>query len=534
MQNIPTRLSNPGDLKFAGQSGATADSTGFAKFSNPQAGMAALLNDIQHNINNDPNAPVADFIAKYAPQSENNTAQYLANLANKAHFRPDAKMRDIQPIIGQFADAISGNEGYQSAPPDSSNLPGVGFLGAAVQSQFSAPQQQGQQSPDPVQNNPFATSNPLQNIASGNEQANVDVAKGALKGAGGFLMDIGGADLNPVVKNMIGNAGLTGAVQAARQATQPSNPAEEQGTQLSNLASGLIPSGEGAGLVKTGLTEAKGLVSTALTGAEDPVLTAVSPRLTPAVAAETKTTTQGLLSKIVPASTNYLKKVADTVRPYFDPKAPWSINAQAADAEIGKEAQSLESTVEDANHPAPIRELQSSLAKTEAPISLKGTSFEKQIGPLVKAAGKLMEERGGTVKGAFLALRDFDNLVEKTWPTLWDSEHSPMRGAVTSIRNQWKKFIVDNISDPATKHVYENSLEKQSLLYKARDTFREKATLGERQTQGEIGTTGPQRFMGRHQGLVNVAKKVGEYGLIGAGIGGVVTGYNAAKSLLSE
>lgn len=117
MPNLPTTNNNPGDLRFIGQQGATDSPSGFAKFSSPQEGFGALLNDLQTKIKNHPDATLADFSNVYAPPSENNTAQYTANLANQLGVPPNATIGSLEPKIGKFAEAIASNEGYQGSLP---------------------------------------------------------------------------------------------------------------------------------------------------------------------------------------------------------------------------------------------------------------------------------------------------------------------------------------------------------------------------------------------------------------------------------
>lgn len=120
--NIPTRLNNPGDLRYIGQTGGQADPSGFASFPDPKTGFAALLNDVQSKINTHPDDTIADFANTYAPNSDgNNSAEYAANLSNKLGVSPDTKLSALQGNIGQFAEAIGNNEGYQGSntTPDS-------------------------------------------------------------------------------------------------------------------------------------------------------------------------------------------------------------------------------------------------------------------------------------------------------------------------------------------------------------------------------------------------------------------------------
>ncbi len=116
MDNIPTRQQNPGDLKDP--------TTGKIRtFASPQEGHAALLNDLTAKMTGTsttgigPSSTLADFAKVYAPASDNNNpAQYTANLANKLGVSPDTKIGTLTGRIGDFANAISGNEGYNPKP----------------------------------------------------------------------------------------------------------------------------------------------------------------------------------------------------------------------------------------------------------------------------------------------------------------------------------------------------------------------------------------------------------------------------------
>src|ERR1700733_12668396 len=113
-QNIPTTLNNPGDLKDP--------STGnFQQFSDPQQGYAALMNDLSYKMSPQddklgPNATLADFSNVYAPSSDNNDpAEYTAKLANQLGVAPNATLGSLEPKIGDFANAVANNEGYDDA-----------------------------------------------------------------------------------------------------------------------------------------------------------------------------------------------------------------------------------------------------------------------------------------------------------------------------------------------------------------------------------------------------------------------------------
>jgi len=75
---LAAKNNNPGNLRFVGQPGATQGEGGFAKFATPEAGYSALKNQIR--LDQDRGLTLEKFINKYAPPSENNTAQYLSQM----------------------------------------------------------------------------------------------------------------------------------------------------------------------------------------------------------------------------------------------------------------------------------------------------------------------------------------------------------------------------------------------------------------------------------------------------------------------
>lgn len=114
--SLAIKNNNPGNLRYVGQAGATNDPSGFAKFDNPQNGYAALLNDVQGKLTGatstglTPNHTLEDFAKVYAPPIENNTGDYVANLANTLGVAPNTKLSDIQNRAPDLAKAISKNE----------------------------------------------------------------------------------------------------------------------------------------------------------------------------------------------------------------------------------------------------------------------------------------------------------------------------------------------------------------------------------------------------------------------------------------
>lgn len=94
--SLAWRNNNPGNLVFVGQPGARAGAGGFAAFDSVELGRQALKNQIQLDIDRGrdaagrPVVTLADLIASWAPPSENDTAQYIRNVAAWTGISPDA------------------------------------------------------------------------------------------------------------------------------------------------------------------------------------------------------------------------------------------------------------------------------------------------------------------------------------------------------------------------------------------------------------------------------------------------------------
>jgi hypothetical protein len=69
---------NPGNLRYAGQAGSVGSNKGYAVFTTPEAGWAALERQLQLDASR--GDTLAKFIGEYAPSSENATEDYLAYL----------------------------------------------------------------------------------------------------------------------------------------------------------------------------------------------------------------------------------------------------------------------------------------------------------------------------------------------------------------------------------------------------------------------------------------------------------------------
>lgn len=111
------RNNNPGDLKFAGQPGASGqDNLGFAVFPDPQTGFQALYLQLQKYVNDFPSDSLLDIMAHYlgqvSPTSnvEGNAFTYAGYVASTLGVDPSATLAELAglvvPAVGAGATAV--------------------------------------------------------------------------------------------------------------------------------------------------------------------------------------------------------------------------------------------------------------------------------------------------------------------------------------------------------------------------------------------------------------------------------------------
>jgi hypothetical protein len=131
------RNNNPGNLRYAGQPGATADADGFAIFPTMQAGIAALEKQIALDGSRGLNT-VAKLVTSWEGGSDpndtgsgnrdhNNIAAYIARVSKLTGFSPNAPLNtDVPGVQTALAGAISRQEGNGSLAATGGLTPNVG------------------------------------------------------------------------------------------------------------------------------------------------------------------------------------------------------------------------------------------------------------------------------------------------------------------------------------------------------------------------------------------------------------------------
>lgn len=282
-----------------------------------------------------------------------------------------------------------------------------------------------------------------------------------------------------------------------------------------NIA-GLIPVASGLGAVKD---LAGGAIDAALSGSKDAVYEAVSPKMSAAetatATAKRGTTKNGLLGKIKVNDDPYVKDMAQTVKanvPGFNPSdLSGSINKTRAASQAMGDSIRADLQTQGAGMVYSPNELKGVLNSVEEPVSLKGTAFEKQAAPLKKAILKLASDKGYEVPDLLDVRQEFDNLVSKHYPNLYDRENSPIRTLITGYRNALTDFTEDRVPTSDLK----NRLRTQSKLIQATENMSEKAAA----KGGDIGTTNIGRLANRHPIVSGLINRIGRGVTQGVGIG---------------
>jgi hypothetical protein len=117
---------NPGNLVYIGQAGAVPGAGGFAKFSTPAAGEAALESQIQYQVNQGQN--LTQFFNQYAPGNTKNAAggvqtpaatqNYIDTVSGQLGIDPSTPLNSVQAF---YSGPGSGGSSGSADSADSSD-----------------------------------------------------------------------------------------------------------------------------------------------------------------------------------------------------------------------------------------------------------------------------------------------------------------------------------------------------------------------------------------------------------------------------
>lgn len=114
-KTIAQRHNNPGNLVYAGQSGAAPGeakdgSLAWAKFDSPDAGFAALGADIGAKLARKPDMTLQELIATRSPGNENNLATLVPQISASLGVKPDSKVSKMD--TNQLMNVLARFEGF--------------------------------------------------------------------------------------------------------------------------------------------------------------------------------------------------------------------------------------------------------------------------------------------------------------------------------------------------------------------------------------------------------------------------------------
>jgi len=125
--SLAYRNNNPGNLRYAGQTGATQGAGGFAYFPDYASGRAALENQIRLDALR--GKTLAEFLHKYAPASENDTDSYITNMTAWTGIQPGQRLIDV--IGGDGSGGGGDFSAFESSASDIDPVT-VGLIGAGA------------------------------------------------------------------------------------------------------------------------------------------------------------------------------------------------------------------------------------------------------------------------------------------------------------------------------------------------------------------------------------------------------------------
>lgn len=119
---------NPGNLNYAGQSGASLEAGSnarFAKFNSEEEGIAALVRQLrlyqQRGIDT-----IGEIVKKYAPPSENDTQAYVANMARWTGLSANEKLNfNDTETVRRMVEGISRKEGRYTPLTEGQIMSGI-------------------------------------------------------------------------------------------------------------------------------------------------------------------------------------------------------------------------------------------------------------------------------------------------------------------------------------------------------------------------------------------------------------------------
>lgn len=216
----------------------------------------------------------------------------------------------------------------------------------------------------------------------------------------------------------------------------------------------------------------------------------VSPKLTAKetaqAIAEGRGKPAGIFSKAKINPDQRLRDVAEATKGIVKGKDPIE-DVNNVRSALSKEAESLSGKVKNVKQAVSDKGVKTWLDNVEKPIEIKADPTQNRKFDITKnALLKLVDRNEKNVSGMLKARKEFDALVQREFPNIYDRVNAPFRTSVTSMRNALNDAIESNLPDGFG---YKESLKKQSLMYDAIDNISSKSVdqIGKTSIQQKIG-----------------------------------------------
>ncbi len=238
------------------------------------------------------------------------------------------------------------------------------------------------------------------------------------------------------------------------------------------------------------------------------------------------TSRTGILRRTVLNASKATQDIASTIRkmvPDFKPGGALTDNIEKTKTAVYDSVEKLASQVEKdgKNIAIPFREItakmDTAMKDPAVSIALQDTGYERRVTSLKDEALNIMKKNGGNPSGILRSTQEFDNLVRKVFPNLYDKEFSTARSAVKVIRDAMSNTVDEALPNTA----YKATRQAQSRLFSAIENMSEKAASG---PEKEIGSDIFSRFGENHPIVSKLGKLLGAGVGAGVGLGGVEEG----------
>lgn len=423
---------------------------------------------------------------------------------------------------------------YNPAPFSNPNPGAVNTTGTSIPTSDSTSSQSTSLTGELVNRVEQGSKAASQGIADAGNGNITGAASGLLQtvGAGaGAINDVVGAGLNliPGVKSVEGLIGKgVGAVANTSAGQEAIGAGESFAAKHPELAADIGAAGnilgaagtfEGVGAAKDviGGAIAKGIGKDVVSSTVADVAPDLSGKAAAGAVAKGGATKNGLLGTVKQAATPADIKVAQAVDdaiPNFSKLSTFTDKVNATRDAVSSMADKLQKAVVTSGKDRiyPFQELSKAIDGVDMPIAIKSDPvLERQFGLAKDAALKIAKDNGGKISNLFDARKEFDELVAKQFPTLYERTNAPMRDAITGVRGAMNDFIESHLPEGSG---FKESLQQQSRLFKAIDNMAPKAAK-------EVGTNAITRVARAHPRVAGLLKYGGTALAGGLGLGEV-------------